>query len=52
MALGARRLVLETGARQAEALSLYHRTGFVETVRFGEYADSPLSLYMAKSLDG
>jgi GNAT superfamily N-acetyltransferase len=48
--LGARRLVLEAGARQPEALGLYRGCGFVEIPRFGEYVDSPLSLCMAKLL--
>jgi GNAT superfamily N-acetyltransferase len=49
-ALGLRRLVLETGARQVEAIALYQRAGFVEIERFGEYVESPLSLCMAKEL--
>lgn len=48
--LGAIRLVLETGARQPEAVALYRRAGFVPIRRFGEYRDSPLSLCMAKAL--
>jgi GNAT superfamily N-acetyltransferase len=48
--LGVKRLVLETGERQTEALSLYERAGFVRIERFGEYAGSPLSVCMAKDL--
>jgi putative acetyltransferase len=48
--LGARRLVLETGERQTEALALYERAGFARIPRFGEYASSPLSICMAKDL--
>jgi GNAT superfamily N-acetyltransferase len=48
--IGATRLVLETGERQPEALALYRRAGFVPIPNFGEYADSPLSLCMAKDL--
>jgi GNAT superfamily N-acetyltransferase len=48
--LGVSRLVLETGLRQAEALSLYRRAGFVEIPLFGEYIDSPLSVCMEKYL--
>jgi putative acetyltransferase len=48
--LGVSRLVLETGVRQAEALTLYRRAGFVEIPLFGEYVDSPLSVCMEKSL--
>jgi putative acetyltransferase len=48
--LGIRRLVLETGPRQLEALALYRRAGFVAIPRFGEYTHSELSLCMAKDL--
>jgi putative acetyltransferase len=48
--LGIRRLVLETGPRQREALALYRRSGFVAIAPFGEYAHSELSLCMAKDL--
>jgi putative acetyltransferase len=48
--LGIRRLVLETGPRQREALALYRRNGFVAIARFGEYAHSELSLCLAKDL--
>lgn len=52
-ALGVRRLVLETGPRQAEALALYSRAGLIRIARFGEYVESQLSLCMGKdqSLD-
>lgn len=49
--LGLRRLVLETGVRQHEALTLYERFGFRQIDRFGEYVDSPLSVCIAKDLD-
>ena len=49
-ALGIARLVLETGARQHEAMALYTRAGFSEVAPFGEYIDSPLSVCMAKDL--
>jgi putative acetyltransferase len=48
--LGARRLVLETGERQPEALALYRRAGFAEIPLFGEYIGSPLSVCMEKHL--
>jgi putative acetyltransferase len=48
--LGATRLVLETGPRQAEALALYHRAGFVELPQFGEYEGCEFSVCMAKDL--
>ena len=48
--LGVKRIVLETGQRQVEALALYEAAGFVQIPRFGEYVDSPLSLCLAKDL--
>jgi putative acetyltransferase len=49
--LGARRLVLETGARQVEALAVYARAGFKPIEPFGEYVGSPFSVCMAVDLD-
>jgi putative acetyltransferase len=49
--LGIRRLLLETGERQAAAVRLYERAGYARVPCFGEYADAPLSLCMAKNLD-
>jgi putative acetyltransferase len=48
--LGLRRLVLETGERQPEAIRLYERAGFTRIPRFGEYVDSPMSVCMGKAL--
>jgi GNAT superfamily N-acetyltransferase len=48
--LGVRRLVLETGERQHEAVGLYQRAGFARIPAWGEYLDSPLSLCMGKDL--
>jgi putative acetyltransferase len=48
--LGATRIVLETGRRQPEALSLYLRAGFVRVPQYGEYLGSPLSVCMARLL--
>jgi GNAT superfamily N-acetyltransferase len=48
--LGMRRLVLETGPRQAEALGLYKRAGYAPIPKFGEYVASELSLCMGKDL--
>jgi Acetyltransferases len=45
------RVVLETGDRQDEALGLYKRAGYTEIPCFGEYADSPLSVCMGRTLD-
>jgi len=47
---GVKRIVLETGERQIEALALYENAGFVRVPLFGEYVDSPLSLCLAKDL--
>jgi putative acetyltransferase len=48
--LGARRLVLETGPRQPEAIVLYEHAGFVEIPLYGEYIGSKFSVCMAKTL--
>jgi GNAT superfamily N-acetyltransferase len=48
--LGVKRVVLETGERQPEALSLYSQSGFSRIPAFGEYLGSPLSLCMGKEL--
>ncbi|HEX6348961.1 MAG TPA: GNAT family N-acetyltransferase [Candidatus Dormibacteraeota bacterium] len=47
---GARSLVLETGVHQAPALALYRRAGFKEVDCWGEYATSPSSICMEKTL--
>lgn len=48
--LGATTIVLETGPRQPEALALYSKAGFSTVPAFGEYVDSPLSIFMGKTL--
>jgi GNAT superfamily N-acetyltransferase len=48
--LGVRRIVLETGERQIEAVALYTRAGFSRIPPFGEYLKSPLSVCMAKEI--
>ena len=48
--LGVRRLVLETGIYQHEALSLYRRAGFTQVDCWGEYASSPTSICLEKQL--
>ncbi len=47
---GARRLVLETGTQSPDALALYRRAGFTQIGCWGEYAASPTSVCMEKSL--
>ena len=49
LALGAKRIVLETGLRQPEAVALYRRQSFDVIPNFGPYVGSPLSLCMAKN---
>ena len=50
-ALGARRLVLETGVRQTAALALYRATGFRPIPLYGEYCLSPeTSICLGKDL--
>lgn len=46
--LGAQRLVLETGARQPEAIALYRSVGFAPIAPFGDYDESPFSLFFGK----
>lgn len=48
--LGFDRVVLETGARQPEALALYERAGYVRIPAYGTYEDSPESVCFAKGL--
>lgn len=49
--LGVRRLVLETGVRQAAALALYRTTGFHPIPFYGEYCLSPeTSVCLGKEL--
>ena len=51
LALGVRRLVLETGTRQDAALALYQATGFRAIALYGEYRHSPeTSLCFGKEL--
>lgn len=47
---GLDRIALETGWLLKEAVALYRRLGFQECGPFGNYPDSPASLFMAKDL--
>ncbi len=47
---GLKRLALETGIHQPEAIGLYRRSGFRECQPFGGYKPDPLSLFMVKEL--
>jgi putative acetyltransferase len=49
-AMGAQRLVLETGINQDEAISLYESTGFMLIDCFDEYAGTPTSVCFEKLL--
>ncbi|HEY8523999.1 MAG TPA: GNAT family N-acetyltransferase [Acidimicrobiales bacterium] len=49
--LGYRRLQLETGVRQPEAIALYESAGWHRIPAYGQYAADPLSVCFAKDLD-
>ena len=48
--LGYRRLRLETGDQQPEAMALYTASGWVRIEAFGEYAEDPTSICFEKIL--
>jgi GNAT superfamily N-acetyltransferase len=50
LAAGRRRIVLETGTMQPEAIALYTSAGYEPMPAFGAYADSPTSRYFTKPL--
>jgi putative acetyltransferase len=45
---GCRQFMLETGFRQLEAIALYERFGYMRCAPFGNYAEDPNSVFMAK----
>ena len=47
---GVTSLILQTGARQAEAIALYEKIGYVPIDRFGAYAPVPFFLCFDKEL--
>jgi GNAT superfamily N-acetyltransferase len=47
---GCRRMILETGEKQPEAIALYHSAGYAAVPRFGYYADDPETLHLGKGL--
>jgi putative acetyltransferase len=47
---GVRRIQLETGVHNVEALRLYRRSGYANCGAFGDYRDDPLSVFMEKLL--
>jgi GNAT superfamily N-acetyltransferase len=48
--LGAKRIVLETGERQPEAIRLYETSGYARIDGYGHYACSPMSVSFGKDL--
>jgi GNAT superfamily N-acetyltransferase len=48
--LGYRRIILETGERQPEALALYESHGYSRIANYGHWKDSPLSVCFEKRL--
>lgn len=51
-AAGRRRMCLETGTRQPEAIALYSSEGYGPAEKFGTYRDEPGSRCFAKGLGG
>lgn len=47
---GRRRIVLETGTRQPEAIALYRSSGYTDIDKFGVYRCEPDSICLAKEL--
>ena len=45
---GHRRMILETGLRQPEAIELYRSSGYVDVPKFGYYADAAESVHLGK----
>ena len=52
LAAGRRRVVLETGTEQPEAIELYRSSGYLEMDGFGYYAGTAESRYYRKALTG
>jgi putative acetyltransferase len=50
IALGYRRLVLETGVRQKPAMALYRASGFRRTPPYGNFVGDPTSVCFGKTL--
>jgi GNAT superfamily N-acetyltransferase len=47
---GHRRVILETGRGQPEAIALYRSAGYTDVPEFGYYAGWPLSVHLGKDL--
>jgi GNAT superfamily N-acetyltransferase len=50
IAAGHRRMILETGSKQPEAVALYRSAGYTDIPAFGYYAATPLSIHLGKPL--
>ena len=51
LAAGYRRVILETGSKQPEAIALYASSGYEPVPSFGFYADAPESVHLGKVVD-
>jgi GNAT superfamily N-acetyltransferase len=51
LAAGHRRMILETGTQQPEAVALYRSAGYTPIAAFGHYARSPRSIHLGKLLN-
>lgn len=49
-AAGRRRMILETGNKQPEAIALYEANSYARIPNFGHYREDPLSVCFAKEL--
>jgi len=47
---GRKRVILETGPRQPEAISMYEALGYVPVAPFGHYAETEGSLHLGREL--
>ena len=48
---GFKRIILETGLKQPEAIQFYQKHGYLKIPNYGQYIDNPNSLCMEKILD-
>ena len=48
---GYRRVILETGEAQPEAIALYRSAGYTSVPRFGFYADAPRAVHLGKDVE-
>lgn len=48
---GYRRVILETGQAQPEAITLYRSAGYTPVPRFGFYADAPSAVHLGKDVE-